>query len=177
MVFCNFRSDRMREITTAFSSTPVAFPSTPKTATKPSNLYTVTMTRYDSKVPFPVIFPPCDMVDGLAEWISKQGLRQFHTAETEKYAHVTFFFNGGVEQAYANEDRRLIPSPKVATYDLDPGMSADGVADSVCQALREQVYQFVMCNLAPPDMVGHTGILPAAIEAIKYTDAAIRKIA
>lgn len=176
MIFLNFRSDRMREITTAFSSTPVAFPSDTTTVNKPSNLYIVTMTRYDSKISFPVLFPPCNMSDGLAEWISKQGLKQFHTAETEKYAHVTFFFNGGIEEAYPNEDRKLVPSPKVATYDLEPQMNAHGVAESVCQALAMDTYHFIMCNFAPPDMVGHTGALLPAIEAIKSTDTAIKKI-
>jgi len=112
----------------------------------------------------------------LAEWLSKQGLKQCHVAETEKYAHVTFFFNGGVEKQFENEDRELIPSPKVATYDLLPKMSAMAVADRLCERIREGKYEFLMNNFAPPDMVGHTGVYKAAIEACTETDKAIGKI-
>ena len=93
--------------------------------------------------------------------------------ETEKYAHVTFFFNGGVEKQFESEERHMIPSPKVATYDLQPAMSAQGVADKVAEVLAEGTHEFVMCNFAPPDMVGHTGVYDAAVEAISHTDAAV----
>lgn len=93
------------------------------------------------------------MTDVLAEWISKKGLKQAHIAETEKYAHVTFFFNGGAEKQFENEERHLIPSPKVATYDLQPHMSAQEVADKVAEVVKAKEHEFVMCNFAPPDMV------------------------
>lgn len=112
----------------------------------------------------------------LAEWLSKKGLKQCHVAETEKYAHVTFFFNGGVEKQFPGEDRDMVPSPKVATYDLDPKMSAAEVADKICDRIREGKYEFLMKNLAPPDMVGHTGVYKAAIEAVTATDKAIRQV-
>ena len=112
----------------------------------------------------------------LAEWLSKQGVKQCHIAETEKYAHVTFFFNGGVEKQFEGEDRDLIPSPRVATYDLDPKMSAAGVADRLCERIGEDEYAFLMNNFAPPDMVGHTGVYKAAIEGVAATDKAIGEV-
>lgn len=112
-----------------------------------------TMSRYNAEFPFPVAYPPQPMTDVLAEWISKKGLKQAHIAETEKYAHVTFFFNGGAEKQFENEERHLIPSPKVATYDLQPHMSAQEVADKVAEVVKAKEHEFVMCNFAPPDMV------------------------
>ena len=111
------------------------------------------MSRYNAEFPFPVAYPPQRMTDVLAEWISKKGLKQAHIAETEKYAHVTFFFNGGAEKQFENEERHLIASPKVATYDLQPHMSAQEVADKVAEVVRTEKHEFVMCNFAPPDMV------------------------
>jgi 2,3-bisphosphoglycerate-independent phosphoglycerate mutase len=134
------------------------------------------MTQYDAKFKhMPVLFPPSNMRDGLCEWVSKHALKQYHVAETEKYAHVTFFFNGGIEQAFAGEDRCMVPSPKVPTYDKKPEMNADGVAEATVEGLSKG-YDLVMCNFAPPDMVGHTGMLQPAIEAVEATDKAIGKI-
>lgn len=116
------------------------------------------------------------MNDVLAEWLAKQGVKQCHVAETEKYAHVTFFFNGGVEKQFENEERDMISSPKVATYDLEPKMSAMGVADKLCERIQEGKFEFLMNNFAPPDMVGHTGVYKAAIEGVTETDKAIKKV-
>jgi 2,3-bisphosphoglycerate-independent phosphoglycerate mutase len=134
------------------------------------------MTQYNTKYTFPVAFSPQRMDDVLAEWLSKQGISQCHVAETEKYAHVTFFFNGGVEKQFEREERDMIPSPKVATYDLQPEMSAMGVADRLCERIEESRFEFLMNNFAPPDMVGHTGVYEAAIKACEETDKEIGKI-
>jgi len=141
-------------------------------------LHIITMTRYNAEFKFPVIFPPANMENVLSEWLSKHKLRQFHAAETEKYAHVTFFFNGGKEEAYPLEDRKLIDSPKVATFDLVPEMSMSAVADAVVKALGSSSpeYPFVMCNLAAPDMVGHTGKYEPTVLAVEACDRAIAKI-
>lgn len=112
-----------------------------------------TMSRYNSEFPYPVAFPPQAMTNVLAEWLAKQGVKQSHIAETEKYAHVTFFFNGGVEKQFEDEERHMIPSPKVATYDKQPPMSVQGVADKVAEVVKKGDQDFVMCNFAPPDMV------------------------
>jgi 2,3-bisphosphoglycerate-independent phosphoglycerate mutase len=112
----------------------------------------------------------------LAEWLSKNDVKQCHVAETEKYAHVTFFFNGGVEKQFPGEEREMIPSPRVATYDLEPKMSAAGVADKLCERIGSNKFEFLMNNFAPPDMVGHTGVYKAAIEAVAETDNAVGKV-
>lgn len=168
----NYRSDRMREITSLF-----AFPDDlPIQVDIPNGLYITTMSRYNPEWTLPVAFPPVSMDNVLAEWLAKEGVSQAHVAETEKYAHVTFFFNGGVEKQYAGEERFMIPSPKVATYDKQPEMSAQGVADKVAELIKEDKFDFVMCNFAPPDMVGHTGVYEAAVKAITATDAAVKTI-
>ncbi|CAG8528541.1 6364_t:CDS:2 [Diversispora eburnea] len=131
------------------------------------------MTRYKTEFTFPVAFPPQAMDNVLAEWLAKNKIPQCHVAETEKYAHVTFFFNGGVEVQFDQEHRDLIPSPKVATYDLKPEMSAIEVAEKVAEEISSGKFPFVMCNFANPDMVGHTGIFDAAVKAIETTDKAI----
>ena len=115
-----------------------------------------TMSRYSADFPFPVAYPPQRMTNVLAEWLSKKDLKQAHIAETEKYAHVTFFFNGGVEKGFEKEERYLIASPKVATYDLQPEMSAQEVADKVAEVVKSKENEFVMCNFAPPDMVQYS---------------------
>lgn len=155
------------------------------------NLDIVSMTRYDQKHTFPCLSPPQSMRNVLAEWLSVQGIAQCHIAgsktikgdvlfvvvETEKYAHVTFFFNGGREEPFAQEHRVLISSPKeVATYDLAPAMASAQVAEAVKAAIECARYPFVMCNLAPPDMVGHTGRYAETVKAVQATDAAIGKI-
>lgn len=134
------------------------------------------MTQYNLKFPYPMAFAPQRMNDVLAEWLAKQGIKQCHIAETEKYAHVTFFFNGGVEKQFDLEERDMIDSPKVATYDLQPKMSAMGVADKLCERIKEGKHEFLMNNFAPPDMVGHTGVYEAAIEGVTETDKAIKKV-
>lgn len=139
------------------------------------------MTQYKVDYPFEIAFKPQHMGNVLAEWLGKQNVEQVHIAETEKYAHVTFFFNGGVEKVFPLETRDqsqdLVPSNKsVATYDLAPEMSADGVADQVVKRLGEQKFPFVMNNFAPPDMVGHTGVYDAAVVGCEATDKAIGKI-
>lgn len=134
------------------------------------------MTRYNTKYDFPIAFPPQHMGNVLAEWLAKQGCKQCHVAETEKYAHVTFFFNGGVEKQFDDEERELISSPKVATYDLQPEMSAKGVADKLSERIHEGKFEFLMNNFAPPDMVGHTGVYEAAIKGVTETDKRIGEV-
>ncbi|KAH9949405.1 BPG-independent [Amylocystis lapponica] len=147
LFFFNYRSDRMREIATVFG-----LPDKPMEVDVPKNLHITTMSRYNAEFPFPVAFPPQAMTNVLAEWLAKQGVKQAHIAETEKYAHVTFFFNGGVEKQFEAEERHMIPSPKVATYDKQPKMSVQSVADKVAEVVRAGQHEFVMCNFAPPDM-------------------------
>jgi 2,3-bisphosphoglycerate-independent phosphoglycerate mutase len=131
------------------------------------------MTQYNLSFPYAIAFKPQHMGNVLAEWLAKKGIKQCHVAETEKYAHVTFFFNGGVEKQFDLEERELIQSPKVATYDKQPKMSAMGVAEKLCERIQEGSFPFLMNNFAPPDMVGHTGFYEAAIEACTETDKAI----
>lgn len=132
------------------------------------------MSTYKTDFTFPVAFAPQAMTDVLAETLSKQGVKQMHVAETEKYAHVTFFFNGGVERQFENEERELLPSPQsVATYDKAPEMNVEGVANAVAKFVETGKYEFVICNFAPPDMVGHTGNYEAAVKAITATDKAV----
>ncbi|KAF8147827.1 phosphoglycerate mutase [Crassisporium funariophilum] len=171
-LFCfNYRSDRMREIASV-----LGLPDKPMEVEVPKNLNISTMSTYNADFPFAVAFPPQPMTNVLAEWLAKQGVRQAHIAETEKYAHVTFFFNGGVEKQFSGEERHMIPSPKVATYDKDPKMSAHGVAEKVAEVLERGEDHFVMCNFAPPDMVGHTGVYDAAVIAVSETDKAVGTI-
>ena len=175
LFFFNFRSDRMRQIFEAFyeKNTP------PFKADKVlSGVYLLQMTQYKDSFKTAIVFPQQKMDNVLGEWISKKGLSQFHTAETEKYAHVTFFFNGGVERQFEGEERKMIPSPKVPTYDLAPKMSVREVGEAVVEALqnKEKNYSFVMCNFAPPDMVGHTGVYDATVVACEATDEAIGKV-
>jgi 2,3-bisphosphoglycerate-independent phosphoglycerate mutase len=171
LIFIDFRADRMRQIVEALGLKPQF-----QTDAIPRDLSVYTMTQYKGEFPFPVIFPSDTPKNSLAEWLSAKSIPQLHTAETEKYAHVTFFFNGGVEEAWPGEDRVMVPSPKVATYDLQPEMSASGVAKEVVKAVKSGKYPFVMCNFAPPDMVGHTGVYDAAVVACAATDVAIGEI-
>ncbi|KAK5108649.1 hypothetical protein LTR62_008140 [Meristemomyces frigidus] len=168
--FFNYRSDRVREITQLIGdqdrSPRPDFP-------YPKNLNITTMTRYKTDFTFPIAFAPQVMDNVLADWLSKQGLKQSHIAETEKYAHVTFFFNGGREIQFDGEEREMIPSPKVATYDKQPTMSAMAVAEKMAERIKEDRYDFVMNNFAPPDMVGHTGVYDAAVTAVTETDKSI----
>lgn len=174
-IFFNYRSDRMREIVEVIGARKEHFEPKHKL---PKDLKVYQMTQYDirfkSEFGLDIIYPPVDMKNVLAEWISSHGLKQFHTAETEKYAHVTFFFNGGREEAFDNEDRQMVQSPKVPTYDLEPPMSQKKVGESLIAAMAKgDEYPFVMCNLAAPDMVGHTGKYEPAVEACTVCDEVI----
>jgi 2,3-bisphosphoglycerate-independent phosphoglycerate mutase len=163
VVFFNFRGDRPREITRAFveGDTFKGF----KRAKQPNTHY-VCMTEYDSTIPAHVAFPKQTAMPNIAgEYFSKLGLKQFRCAETEKYAHVTFFFNGGREEPFEGEDRQIVPSPNVQTYDLKPEMSAYEVCDNVLEKLDANQHDVIIVNFANPDMVGHTGVLKAAIKA------------
>ena len=170
VLFMNFRSDRMREIVTAIGD-----PKFDAFERKPLHLHIATMTEYDKSFPYPVLFRKEVPKQTLAEVISNAGLTQLHTAETEKYAHVTFFFNGGVEEPVLNESRVLIPSPKVKTYDMKPEMSAPQVGDAVLTAM-EEAYDFIVVNFANGDMVGHTGNYEAAVKAVEAVDRELGRI-
>lgn len=171
LIFFDFRADRMRQINEAFGIQQ-HFP----TEVVPKDISITTLTKYKEEFSFPNLFPPCSNEDTLAEWLSKQEIKQYHCAETEKYAHVTFFFNGGLEKQWDLEDRQMVPSPKVATYDLQPTMNAAGVADAMVSTIESGEYPFVMCNFAPPDMVGHTGKYEPAVRACAETDRCIGEI-
>ena len=166
----NFRSDRVREITAALGNK--IFDSF---ARNHIPLHIATMTQYDASFPYPILFPKVAPMNTLAEVISNAGLRQLHTAETEKYAHVTFFLNGGIEEPYIGESRVLIPSPDVKTYDMKPEMSAPAVGEAVRTAMIEQ-YDFIVVNFANGDMVGHTGNYEAACLAVNAVDTELGKI-
>ncbi|MBL0940505.1 MAG: 2,3-bisphosphoglycerate-independent phosphoglycerate mutase [Gemmatimonadaceae bacterium] len=172
LVCFNFRSDRLRQTLRALT---VPDFSGFDTGERPS-LHITTMTRYDESYAFPVAFAPQSMKNLVGEVIADAGLTQLRTAETEKYPHVTFFFNGGVDQPLVGEDRRMVPSPKVATYDLQPEMSASGICDILCDALANRTHDFMLCNFANTDMVGHTGSMSAAIAAAEAVDACLGRI-
>lgn len=164
VIFCNFRSDRARELSSVFAKNDFK-----EFEKKTLNVQIASMTQYDKNIPIPVIFEKDNPTNTLAQVISDAGLTQLHTAETEKYAHVTFFFNGGVEEPFLNETRVLIPSPSVATYDLQPQMSAPKVGEAVRTAMKNQT-DFIVVNFANGDMVGHTGVYEAAIKAVEAVD-------
>ena len=173
IVFYNFRPDRAREITRTLVD-----PDFDGFERKYFETYFVTMTQYDAKMPnVHVAFKPQKLVNTIGEYVSSKGLKQLRIAETEKYAHVTFFFNGGVEKVYDGEDRILVASPKVATYDMQPEMSAYEVTDKLLEALDTDKYDMVILNFANCDMVGHTGIMEAAIKAVETVDECIGKVA
>ena len=172
-IFCfNYRSDRMRQIVRAlvvdgFDGFEVH--DRPKVTL-------VTMTQYDRTFPVPAAFPPFTMAKIVAEVLADQGRTQLRTAETEKYPHVTYFFNGGHEPPYKGEERQLVPSQKVATYDLAPEMSAAGITDVLTTALRKKSHDFMLCNFANADMVGHTGVMPAVLTAVETIDQCLGRI-
>lgn len=172
-VLCfNYRSDRMRQIVRSLAIEGFdGF----DTADRPA-LDVVTMTQYDRTFPLRQAFPPFTLARIVAEVLADEGRSQLRTAETEKYPHVTYFFNGGVEPPYRGEERHLVPSQKVATYDLAPEMSAAGVTDVLCGALERRSHDFFLCNLANADMVGHTGVLPAVIRAVETVDDCLARI-
>ncbi|RLB65637.1 MAG: 2,3-bisphosphoglycerate-independent phosphoglycerate mutase, partial [Deltaproteobacteria bacterium] len=168
IIFFNFRADRAREITRAFTQPDFAEFSRPKV---PRLSTFACLAEYDETFDLPVAFAAESYPKILGEVVADAGLQQLRIAETEKYAHVTFFFNGGIEKPFANEDRALIPSPKdVATYDLKPSMSAREVTDEVIQRIQQGTYDLIILNFANPDMVGHTGVLSAAIAAMETVD-------
>ena len=172
VLMMNFRADRMRQITAALSEPD--FDAFERSGPLPAEV--VTMTEYDEELRHvTVAFPPQNVRLGLSELLASKGLRQLKVAETEKYAHVTYFFNGGEETPFESEERTLIPSPKVATYDLQPEMSARGVADAVIEGI-EADYDFILVNFANPDMVGHTGSIPAAVAAVETVDGCMADI-
>ncbi|MCL5959028.1 MAG: 2,3-bisphosphoglycerate-independent phosphoglycerate mutase [Chloroflexi bacterium] len=172
-IFFNFRADRGRELTKAIVLPDfTAFERGPRI----QDLYFATLTQYEEGLPVHVAFPANDVKHPLARILSDRGLKQFHTAETEKYPHVTFFFNGGEEKPFPGEDRVLVPSPRVATYDLLPEMSAFKVTDVVVERVESGSYDFIIVNYANGDMVGHTGILAAAIRAAETVDECIKRV-
>lgn len=175
VVFFNFRPDRAREITRTFVDP--AF----KGFERKKGFFPLTyvcMTQYDATMPnVEVAFKPESLTNTFGEYISKLGMKQLRIAETEKYAHVTFFFNGGVEEPYPGEDRALIPSPKVATYDLQPEMSAYLVTDEVLKRIHSGEYDVIILNFANCDMVGHTGVFSAAVAAVEAVDTCVGKVA
>lgn len=173
VIFMNFRADRARELTQALTD-PEFQGFDRKKRTLPAAF--VCLTEYDDRFPLPVAFPPSPSKNILAEVLSRQGLKQLRIAETEKYAHVTFFFNGGVEQPYPGETRLLIKSPAVATYDLLPEMSAPEITENLLQAIRSGEYDFILCNFANPDMVGHTGCFEPTVKAIETIDVCLGKL-
>ncbi|HET7710739.1 MAG TPA: 2,3-bisphosphoglycerate-independent phosphoglycerate mutase, partial [Thermoanaerobaculia bacterium] len=172
LLFFNFRADRMRQIVTTFKDedfTGFSRPVRPKTDL-------ITMNRYREEWPLPVLFPPPQVRNHLGEVLAASGLKQLRIAETEKYAHVTFFFNGGSDTESSGEDHVLVPSPKVATYDLKPEMSLRELAQRVVDAIDSRSYDVIIMNIANPDMVGHTGVMDAAVKAVEETDAAVGAI-
>jgi 2,3-bisphosphoglycerate-independent phosphoglycerate mutase len=172
-VICfNYRADRMRQILRALTQTDFAeF----DRGTVPK-LTVVTMTHYDRTLAIPAAFEPQSMANIVGAVVSEAGMSMLRTAETEKYAHVTYFFNGGVETPFPCEDRRLVPSQKVATYDLMPEMSAPGVTDVLCGAIEKGEHDFILCNYANGDMVGHTGSIPATIKAVETVDECLARV-
>ena len=172
ILFFNFRADRARQLTTALTNP--TFPHFPR----PRGTFGtfVAMTRYEDDFPHPVLFHPQRIRNTLGEVLAHNGRTQLRTAETEKYAHVTYFFNGGVEEPFAGEDRDLIPSPKVATYDLMPEMSAPELTDALLAHLARGRYDFVLVNYANADMVGHTGSIPAAVAAVNTVDTCVGRL-
>jgi 2,3-bisphosphoglycerate-independent phosphoglycerate mutase len=168
----NFRTDRCREITQVLTQQDM-----PEFGMKKLNLHYVTMTRYDENFKgVRVIYEKDNLQETLGEVVSGAGLSQLRIAETEKYPHVTFFFSGGREENFAGEERIMIASPKVATYDLQPEMSAEGVKDAVVRAIHEKQPDFICLNFANPDMVGHTGVIEAVVKAIETVDSMLGKV-
>jgi|SRR5579885_1044773 2,3-bisphosphoglycerate-independent phosphoglycerate mutase len=173
VIFMNFRADRAREIT--MSLIEPEFHGFIREKQPQLGMF-VCLSEYDNRFHVPVAFPPQPMNNLLGEYVSQVGLKQLRIAETEKYAHVTFFFNGGIEHPYPGEDRILIPSPKVATYDLQPQMSAPELTERLVLEIKSKQYDMIICNFANPDMVGHTGNFAAAVKAIETIDQCLGQI-
>ena len=173
VLFMNFRADRARELSRAFVDPD--FTGFPRQA-QPALQSFVTLTQYADDICAPCAFGPSAVTNSLGEYVANLGKTQLRLAETEKYAHVTFFFSGGREAEYAGETRRLVPSPRVATYDLQPEMSAQQVTDECITGITGGDYDLIICNFANGDMVGHTGNLNAAIQAVEFVDSCIGRI-
>lgn len=173
VIFMNYRADRARQLTRAF--TDVDFTGFQR-AIVPKFGDFISLTQYAVDINALVAFPPQTLNNVLGEYIAKLGFNQLRIAETEKYAHVTFFFNGGKEQAFVGEDRILVPSQKVATYDLKPEMSAYEITDQLIAAIQSKKYKIIICNFANPDMVGHTGNFKATVQAIECIDSCLGRI-
>jgi 2,3-bisphosphoglycerate-independent phosphoglycerate mutase len=174
VLFFNFRADRARELTRALIEE--TFPGFERPRKIALSRF-VTMTRYEKNFDLPVLFPPVSLDRILGQVVSERGMRQLRTAETEKYAHVTYFFNGGQETPFPGEDRELLPSPKdVPTYDFKPEMSVYKVTDRLVAALESGTYDMVVCNFANLDMVGHTGVIPAAVKACEAVDQCLGRV-
>jgi 2,3-bisphosphoglycerate-independent phosphoglycerate mutase len=172
VLFFNYRSDRMRQIVGAIALDDFdGFDRGDRPA-----LSCVTMTQYDQTFLLPQAFPPFSLARILAEVLADHGKTQLRTAETEKYPHVTYFFNGGYEPPYPAEERCLIPSQRVATYDLAPEMSAHGITEALCRAIDGGAHDFILCNYANADMVGHTGVLPAVVKAVETVDRCLERV-
>jgi len=172
VIFFNYRNDRAKELTIVLTQEDM-----PAEGMHTMPLYYCCMTPYDAKFEgLHILFDKENVQNTIGEWVSKQGLSQLRIAETEKYAHVTFFLNGGREEKFEGEDRILVASPKVATYDLQPEMSAPEVADKLVEALNSQKFDFICLNFANGDMVGHTGIYEAIVTAVKAVDACVEKV-
>ena len=173
VIFYNIRGDRAREISRALNEEGF----NEFDVVKDLNLNYITFTSYDETFDYAhVAYPPQELKNTIGEWVSKNGYNQFRTAETEKYPHVTYFFNGGEETPNKGEDRLVVPSPKVATYDLQPEMSAPEVADNLVERLSSEKYELVILNFANTDMVGHTGVMQAAIDAVEAVDKELKKV-
>ncbi|MBR7053565.1 MAG: phosphoglycerate mutase (2,3-diphosphoglycerate-independent), partial [Prevotella sp.] len=173
VIFINFRNDRAKELTTVLTQEDMP----------EAGMHTIPGLQYYCMTPYDanfkgvnILFPKENVEDTLGEYLSKLGKKQLHTAETEKYAHVTFFFNGGREAPYENEDRILVPSPKVATYDLKPEMSAYEVKDKLVEAIKTEQYDFIVVNFANGDMVGHTGVYNAIAKAVWAVDHCVEAV-
>ena len=172
LICFNYRADRMRQIVRALTEPDFdGFD-----VSRRPRLLLATMTSYDRTFDVPAAFPPQSMKNIVAEVVSGSGMTMFKTAETEKYAHVTYFFNGGIEPPFPGEDRLLVASQKVATYDLCPAMSAPGITDVLCDHIEKREHDFILCNYANGDMVGHTGSLPATIEAVETVDRCMARV-
>ena len=176
VLHCNFRADRARQLTHALADANFSFFDRGSAGPVPKGILVATMTAYEADLPVQVVFGP-EVAPSLAGAVSKAGWTQFHVAETEKYAHVTYFFNGGREEPWPGEDRKLIPSLKIATYDLQPSMAAAGVCDALVDAIAGGKYDLIVANFANPDMVGHTGVWDATISACETVDACLGRVA
>lgn len=173
VIFMNFRADRARELSRAFVEPD--FNEFPR-ARLPKMAAYIGLTQYSAKIPAPAAFAPSSLGNVLGEYLAKNGKTQLRIAETEKYAHVTFFFSGGREEPFEGEERILIPSPKVATYDLQPEMNAPEVTDRIVEAIEQQRFDVIIVNYANGDMVGHTGVFEAAVKAVEALDTCVGRI-